>query len=627
MCVTRLPTLAAVALMALVGCALGDVEDLGAHLRAALHDISEAIPLPASLPGACTNRVNQAPEIRTDVYYILEYLDPEDTQVRGLGHGTLNGRTPGWERYYTPGLPVQCRDISNRADPAGHWRFIPSSKYAGRWTLVNSYSGQHLAVGSGLVLTMTTEEPTSFDVSPCDADGKVVLTMIGLKDGYIRRDRSNCQFAVAASSWPITMRTACCQACPAGWRRTAEITMACLVCDQEDCASTTGPYEYQKVPIKFRLVEIPNFYAPDVPSPPSQTVCTDPAARYIAATGVLLKAGITVLSGKVSYGSWTIVAGQIVNKFGNLAKVASVGLGVLGIALSVAIDMTQPSVQSQLAELESKIMATVGNLISDTVVGMAVQQAANLFKTARFRLNTEIKSAKKTDFAANDLAEIDDDADMVKNIAASINQGLDLIKPAGTMEPSGGNRADALTNPTIADTPTNVKLIQQGYLLYVSGVLDMMAALSEAVMLDAYAHPETLCADIMADVGLSAHVDRQGFFLEQMLAFLVVRRTKLLANHKNSGKYTGWTAVDAFYNIQMYYTGSDDNAHTGNAVVSMRRNEIQWDMDAYAYRFSAVRDALSATVWNTQNMCEALRTDASTKQQYAQCAQGVGVGC
>jgi hypothetical protein len=586
----------------------------------------QSTPLPTNTPHICTGVANGGTaKVKTDIYYVLEYS--RYNTARYMSQGDPNTERDWTEKLFTPHLPLRELDTGDRANTAIHFRFTANGN--NKWKMINGKSGQWVWTErdprTSDQILVTTGEGSDFTFSTCDANGYVTLNVVGWS--FVRFHREREQFAVTAQKWRDTMTTGCCDSCPAGWTRTAEHSMACVFCDKEDCEKYSGPNDYQTVAVQFKVYESPAFYAPDVNNAASQGVATDPAVKYIATAGLLMQKGIGIASNTLSYGSWTVVAGKVVNKFGSLATAATVGLGVLGIALQIAIDLTQPSLQDQLNQLEQKIMAAVGNLITDAISANAAVQASNIFKTARYRLIIDIKKAKKSHFTSNDLGEIDDDADTVAGIAGNINTGLDLIKPQGIVEPFSGDRSDALVNSKIVDNQLNVKLIQQGYLLYVSGVIDMISALSEAVLLNAFAHPEQTCDDIIGDVGLSSAVDRQGFFLQQMASFIVNRRINQVTNNKNPGQYTGWTAKDAFINADINYVGQDWRGNVGDLVRDMRKSELRWDMDSYSYRFTTVKAALDEIVSNTKNLCNKLRTDAAFKTEYINCAKGVGSGC
>jgi hypothetical protein len=599
---------------------------------------------PNTTPHACQGGTYN-PIIRTDIYYVLEFKShAKNQQTRYFGRGfplvvrspyngfilSIDGATN--DDMFAPNIPLQSIDTTDMGNPRLHFRFELLSD--GVYRLISGHSGQYVNIfqststddHNDYLLSTHPSDYTKFFITFCDADGYVSL-IAATAWKSVREHSNNAQFAISANSWSETFDTSCCDSCPAGTTRISENTMSCVFCDTETCSRPLGPYEYQQIAVKFKMYESPAYYAPDVVSVTPQVLGANLGNQYIAIIGSIMKTGLQVASNRISYGSWVNVAGNIVNKFGKMATVASVGLGVLSFALDFAIKSQQPTIEDRLNSLEKVIMNNVKELVSDTVTKLAVTDAANFFKTARFKLHTEIKSAKRLGFIQKDMSLIEDTADNIQDIASTINDGLDLIKVEGIVEPFSGDRSSVIISPLIQDTQVNVKILQVGYTLYVSAVMDMISALSEAVMLKSYAKPELNCTDVMDFYGLTAHADRQGFFLEQMASFLYFRRANQITVKDTETTVT--TVHDALTGDNVYYPytfGPGPNV-VADSIMNLYRNEIRFDMETYSYRFNPVKEGLNNLVQTTYTLCEKLKTDEVFKQDYANCAQGIGQGC
>jgi hypothetical protein len=636
------------------------------HLRSSIqHTLltsssSQATPLPPTNIHVCTNvPAGSPPNIREDIYYVAEFRSARDGVTRYLARGMPIGtRTLRIELYarenlnamFMPNAPLQQFDTNNRATQGIHWRFKfnPST---GKYSMINGHSGQFVNVAmdeagafdpkkGDYMLTSHPSIDAQFSFSTCDVNGKVWLTTEAFtitvggrprRGGFVREHPYNWQFSANAEWRGEIFFTDCCDSCPAGTIFLYERTMQCVFCDDEACKRPVAPLQYQYVPVKFTFYELTEYYAADVPSGAVQSTTSDPATKYIAILGVVLKTGLQVISNKISYGSWVNVAGEIVNKFGKLATAASVGLGILSFAISFAIESTQPTIEDKLQALEDKIMASVKTLVADTVVGFAVNQALNTFSTARFRLNTEVKTSKRNNFISNNLDAINDDAIKVAGIAADINGGLDTIKPGGLVEPFSGDRSRVTNSPSIPNTATNLKLVQQGYILYISSLLDMISALSESVMLKAYSNPSMTCTEIMGGEGIAEHIDRQGFFLEQMQSFLEIRRKSTFTREIEKGGTYAPSDINILKDSltgEELFLSMDPNDPYFDAVTKARQAELVFDMTRYGYRLDTVKDSLNQLLVTTQTLCEKLKTDKTFKEEYVKCAQGTeGVGC
>jgi hypothetical protein len=638
---------------------------LSTQSQSKLKSNHQATPLPNTNVHMCTGVAEGGkPNIREDIYYVGEFKSLKDDVTRYLSRG-VSVLSPDPNLFlvfrrislnagiFTPNSPLQEFDTDDRTQQRIHFRFKlnPVNR---RYSMINGQSGQYIyavmdsqnafdpAFGDYMLVTHPTEDG-EFTPSVCGADGTVTLTTLSFtvnrggrarRGGYVRENPYNWQFSANAEAQAEVFFTDCCESCPPGSVFMYERTMQCGFCDDESCKKPAAMPDYQFMPTKFTFYENIDYIAADTPSGAVQNTETDPAAKYIAIIGVVAKTGLQIMSNKISYGSWVNVAGKIVNQFGKLATVASVGLGVIGFALSFVFDSMQPTIDDKLKALEDKIMDSVKTLVSDTVVGFAVNQALNTFSTARFKLNTEVRTAKRNNFISNNLDAINDDAIKVGFIASDINEGLDTIKPSGIVEPFNGDRSSVTNSPTIPDTPVNVKLIQQGYTLYVSSLMDMIAALSEAVMLKAYANPSMTCSEIMGSFGIAEHVDRQGFFLEQMQQFLQLRResaVKLVDIPSNNyGSGTLYSVQDLLTSEDLYLSRQSNDANL-NLVMEARRAELKFDMVNYGYRLSTVKQSLHELVLTTETLCGKLRTDSTFRNEYVACAKSSagegGVGC
>jgi hypothetical protein len=547
------------------------------------HQSSRGTPLPTSTPNICSGvAAGGKPNVQTDVYYVLQFTHGSITRFMSRGDVSYSGQA-----LFDTGIPFKELDTSDYANLDIHFRFEPVIGGYGGYRIINGKSGQYITYAKAsptsntliLVSTIFNNDPnviTDFSISNCDANGYVQINLNILYNGYIRFHTSGWQFTVSGTSTPV----------------------------------------------QFRIYEIPSFYPPDVTNPISQPLIANEASKYIAAAAIIMKSGLNTLKTKISYQSWTIVAGQIVNKFGKVASVASVGLGILSAALQIALDFTQESIDDKLVKFESRIMEKVVNVVNDAIVKNNMRVAANFFDTARSDLNQQAMNRKKMHLTNFDPNELDDDADYIIGVTNTINQGLDTIKPEGLSKFTYDDTARQNILNTYFDnwgTDKNVVLIQQAYLLYVSGVMDLISAMAEAVILKSFAQTSVSCNDLIwIVVGLGPEVQKQGFYLQQMASFLYNRRVKGFQVVKNPGQYTGWNGYDTFGGTRtlIYYTGLDYKQDDVNNAINKRKNEILFDMNTYSYRYTTVKSSIDAYIAQTWQLCTDLRTTPDFRASY-----------
>ena len=341
----------------------------------------------------------------------------------GIGE-RADGRGALYHAYYQPLTNVRNSGFPT-TDRIANWRFIKAP--SGNYYIKNGASGQYLTadwdrapcyppgacygpvepVSADLVL-VTTVYQYEWSISRCSANNGVKLRLRILADKPIRRDRNGRGYALTSNSWTMRMTTACCESCPAGWTRISENTMECVVCDTETCSQAVSIPADQQVEIEFTLSSTLYYTAPDVPAGPIQSITTNSLPKYLAIGGAILKAGLGAGSNILSVGSNVIVAGEIVNKFGQMGVWASRGMGVVGIAVSVGLTFLVPSteeiVEGYLNRFSKQLTEWTEKYVTDTYVNGELKDAIDLIAAARSRFMTSFRQSKLSDFSHPDLS-------------------------------------------------------------------------------------------------------------------------------------------------------------------------------------------------------------------------------
>uniref|UniRef100_A0A7S4K3E6 Uncharacterized protein n=1 Tax=Odontella aurita TaxID=265563 RepID=A0A7S4K3E6_9STRA len=484
----------------------------------------------------------------------------------------------GWTtKQNTPGMSMYL--TNDKVGSASHWRFTQVT--GNSWVTQNRLTGLKMSYDSQWHLTtnLSTETKLSATCSSSETD-EVFLEMIGAHAAFPRCDINGCIFGsklnIVERQRRETTSTGCVaySGCGSGWTETSKTYY--LFCTSYSCERYLS-VPSQKIEQRWSIKEVIDFVKPDTKQ---------------AVTVTVQEHALETLSNKIA----------LVN------DIAFMNTPILGAIVGFAQSeyFSGPTIAQQLQKLADDVQEMTADMISTGIATNAIDEANKRIAHRRSYFLVEYPGHKHHYMANENMDQIDDLAD-------------DLLDKASEY----AKDTTAFFGNSYSHQDMNaVKRAQKGFQYLKLALVDVLTMYREGVLLQAYAHPDDNCQNIIGRYLIPGGNSRAAAYKKQLQDtwdMLHRHRVQPIGSSLNREMYTCEAHDDFNSRTELFYFSGGGAASvyaTAQQVAAAAKHELTHDMTHWSYPTHVQMDYLDGYEDGTLAMCEALRSDPEFRASF-----------